>query len=219
MTKRYTDSVRIDSLRVHYQNTMNKQTIAFILGLIIALVAGRIYAVAKQHDHTHPVGFADSADEVHVHSGFLVHLAGETKKFDADKYQTTSMQTVHQHIHLHDNNGEIIHRHGHGVTMSDFFDSLGYIVTEDCITTDTAEAFCSTATEQLQFFVNGELTDDLANYVNQEEDRLLIFYGSPDDPIIPDLLVQISDEACIYSGTCPERGEAPPESCGVTCEL
>ncbi len=198
---------------------MNKTTIAFLFGILLALIAGRLYVVSTSQIASHPIGYADSDDEVHVHSDFIVYLDGEAIDLSADKYQTTAMQTVHAHIHLHDNNDEVIHRHDPGVTLGDFFGSLGFTLTDECITTDTEDAFCSTDDEQLLFFVNGKPLENPASYVNKEEDRILVYFGEPDNELIPFLLDEVTNKSCIYSGTCPERGTAPPESCGLTCEL
>ena len=175
------------------------------------------------HDHsgdTHPIGFADNEDEVHVHSDFVLFLGGSKVDLSDDKYQSEGMQVLHAHIHLHDNNDDVIHRHADDVTLADFFTSLGFTLTNDCITSDTGEEFCTNDTEELMVFVNDERIDEPATYVNQEEDQILIYHGNRDDnETIRNLLLEITDKACIYSGTCPERGTAPPESCGLTCEL
>ena len=69
-------------------------------------------------------------------------------------------------------------------------------------------------------FVNDERIDTPKDYVNEEEDLILVYFGDKNDSeTIQSLLLEITDKACIYSGTCPERGTAPPESCGLTCEL
>ena len=156
---------------------------------------------------------------MHVHSDFIVYLGGKAYDFTDDKYQTKTDHALHDHIHLHDNDDDVIHRHDHGITLVEFMDSLGFLMTNDCITTDENIEFCSDEASKLQLFVNGSKVDDVVNYINQEEDRLLLFYGDPEDEIISFLLDEVTDKACIYSGTCPERGIAPPESCGLTCEL
>ena len=199
---------------------MKKPQNAFIIGIILGAIITRIFLVTTQtHEDTHPIGYADNTDEVHVHSDFIMHLDGETIDFSLDKYQTTNQQTVHQHIHLHDNNGEVIHRHAQAVTLGEFFGSLGFILGTDCITTPDGTEYCTNDKASVAVFVNSEQIEDAPNYVNQEEDRILIYYGALSSDRLPELLNSITDTACIYSGTCPERGVAPPESCGLTCEL
>ncbi|MEM9336834.1 MAG: hypothetical protein AAGA35_03195 [Patescibacteria group bacterium] len=196
---------------------------AFLIGVGVAFGAGSLLTGKHHHGHlhegSHPVGYAEHEDEVHVHSDFVVSIAGETIDLSDDRFMTSSTQTLHPHIHLHDNNGNIIHRHEHDITLGAFFESLGFPLTNDCITTEAGVEYCTNDKQALLLFVNGVVTPSIADYVNQEEDQLLVYYGSPNAPEIPELLEAVSDESCVYSGTCPERGVAPPESCGLTCEL
>ena len=194
---------------------------ALALGFVAGIrLVGMTFGHRHHSDDSHPIGYANNENEVHVHSDFLVHLSGETYDLSADKYQTSSTQELHAHIHLHDNNDEVIHRHDHGVTMGQFFSSLGFTLTDECIIDDTQNEFCSDDSAELLIFVNDERIQNPASYVNQEEDRILVYFGDPQaSEKITELLLKITDRACIYSGTCPERGTAPPESCGLTCEL
>lgn len=198
---------------------MNKYFSAFPLAL--GIVAGMTLITMTYGHNTNEEHSADyHTEDVHVHSDFVVHLAGTEYDLTADKYQTTAEQELHKNIHLHDNEDEVIHRHDHGVTLGDFFDSLGFTLTDRCIINDTSTEFCSDTTNELLVFVNDERINNPANYVNEEEDRILIYYGDPNDSKkITELLLSVTDRSCIYSGTCPERGTAPPESCGLTCEL
>lgn len=196
--------------------------LAFVAGVIVAVVAGAIMLpslspAADDHDHaSHDHG---GASEVHVHSDFLVVLDGEQVDLSGDRYMSAANQILHPDMHLHDNNDEVIHRHAENISLGDFFGSLGFELTNECITTPNGEEFCSNSKKQLALFVNGERVDALASYVNQEEDQILLYYGGIDTDALSDLQGQITNDSCIYSNTCPERGTAPPESCGLTCEL
>lgn len=192
----------------------------FVLGIIVAYSAGTLLVTQTRDDsYLHVHDGHEHDDEVHVHSDFIVFLGGEQLDLSADKYMSASDQVLHTNVHLHDNTGHIIHRHADAITLADFFGSLGFTLTDNCITTATSNEYCSTEDDQLLLFINGDATTTIASYVNQEGDRLLLYYGDPSDPITDELNNSITDESCIYSGTCPERGTAPPESCGLTCEL
>lgn len=198
-----------------------------IFPLILGAVTGATLAMTLAHyvphgdnDGKHPIGYVDSADEVHVHSDFILYMNDTEYDLSEDKYQSKTGHVLAEHIHLHDNNDEVIHRHDHGVTLGSFFDSLGFSLTDTCVESDEGEVFCSGDGNALMVFVNDERVEAPSGYVNQEEDRILIYYGdSSDSKKITELLLSITDKACIYSGTCPERGVAPAESCGLTCEL
>lgn len=172
------------------------------------------------HDHDqHPI--ANPYDsEYHVHADFHIVVNGILVNLDGDEFQTTSLQDFHPDAHLHDNNGDVKHIHAEGVTLVSFLESLGITLTNDCITLDNQ--YCTDETSQLALYVNDEGYDgDITQYVPVDNDRILVFYGSndPDPDQLQSYLDAVPDDACYYSGTCPERGVAPPESCGETCEL
>lgn len=199
-----------------------QQALTFIVGCLIGAFIVNAFEINTYSQNTaaHPIGYADNTDEVHVHSDWVLHIAGTTYDLSDDTYQSSHAQVLHKNIHLHDNNDAVIHRHDHGITLRSFFESLGFTVTATCITTDTADTYCNDGNHELMVFVNDERIPNFTEYVNQEEDRILVYYGERNDSdTIKALLLSITDLACIYSGTCPERGAPPPESCGITCEI
>jgi len=62
-------------------------------------------------------------------------------------------------------------------------------------------------------------TSPITTYVPVDDDRILLYYGEATNTMIATYLENIPDDSCYYSGTCPERGVAPDEECGLTCEL
>ncbi len=161
----------------------------------------------------------DLSSEVHVHSDILVYIGDERLRFTDDKYQSGANQVLHKDFHFHDWEDDVIHRHADGLTLADFFSSLGFLLTNDCLTTDNERNFCSDENGELMMFVNNERVMDIVSYIPQDEDRILIYYGNPSDEDLILYLESITDRACIYSYTCPERGTPPPEACGLTCEI
>lgn len=203
---------------------MHTQTIvAFLIGLIVGAVGFHtlVNTVPSHDDHhdSHPI--ADPYDsEYHVHADFHIVVNGTLVDLDDNQFQTTSDQELHPDAHLHDNNGDVKHIHAEGVTFVSFLDSLSITLTDDCITLDNQ--YCTDDTSQLVMYVNDGLYDGpLTQYIPVDNDRILVWYGSndPDSDELQSYLDAVPDDACFYSGTCPERGIAPPESCGLTCEL
>lgn len=194
--------------------------VAFILGVGTMFTLSNVAPFHANEEGAPARGSSDTAPGgVHVHSDFLVLLAGEELDLSAERYMSAAERTHHEHIHLHDGNDEVIHRHEHDITLADFFSSLGFTLTNECFTTDVGRQYCSDGTQQLLLFVNGEREHAPSSYVNQEGDRLLLYYGDPESDQLQRALERVTNTACIFSGTCPERGTAPPESCGLTCEL
>lgn len=203
-------------IQCYTAKTMNKK--ALILGLVVGAVLMRIVLVVNSTDkHNHDDHTHDS--EVHVHADFLMILNDEPFDLTQDKYQSKVGDIKHADIHLHDNQGNIIHRHAEGVTFGDFLRSIGFLFTEECLTLDTGEKYCAADDKVLTLFVNSEARSPIDDYVIEDNDRVLLYFGEKESPDIAGYLGSITDEACIYSGTCPERGTPPPEACGLTCEV
>lgn len=194
--------------------------LAAVLGIFVALLVGTTLT-KTDHEHenaSHPIGTTQD-EEVHVHGDFRLYIGDERIRFTEDKYQSSGAATHHASLHFHDGNDEVIHRHADEVTLVEFFESIGMSLDNDCLTLDTGTAYCTNATGTLMLIVNNERTVDIENYIFAEEDRILIYYGDPTNPNIRDYTVGVTDLACVYSGTCPERGTPPTESCGLTCEV
>ncbi len=156
--------------------------------------------------------------EVHVHADFAVYINGNKLDFTKTEYQSSVGHEKDEHVHLHDGGGDIIHRHDEGVTLPKFFSSLGYTLTNDCFTTDASEQFCTNASSTLRLFVNEKEVEDIMTYIPQEEDKILLTYGETARDLTPEF-ASITDDSCIQSGTCPERGIPSVESCGLTCDV
>lgn len=205
---------------------MNSAQIQEIIACVIGIIIGGVCAYFvlgttehhHNHDDTHPI--ANPYDnEYHVHADFLIYVDNELLDLSGDEYMTTAAQKLSEHAHLHDNNGDVMHIHAEGITFVSFLDTIGITLTDSCLTTPDGTEHCMNNDEVLRLYVNGEVTDDVDSYVPVDDDRVLLYYGTPDSPQIPEYLETIPHDSCYYSGTCPERGVAPPESCGLTCEL
>lgn len=184
-----------------------------LTGLVIALIGGSGYYL---YDKYQPFS---EPEKVHVHADFAISINNQTLDLTNDKYQSSGESEKHADIHLHDGDDHVVHRHADGVTFVDFLSSIGFEVSNDCFTNDQKETFCTDTENVLQLYVNKVLVEDISSYITQEEDQILLYFGKRDNPNISDYINSITDESCIYSDTCPERGTAPPESCGLTCEI
>ncbi len=187
--------------------------IHIIVAVVIALIAVIGYRVqlavetANQRYDT----------EVHVHADFAVYMNGNQLDFSQTEYQSSVSHEKDEDVHLHDGDGKVVHRHAEGVTFAQLLKSIGYELGSDCFTTDAKEQYCTNASNTLAFYVN-DTPADKTTYIPQEEDQILLTYG-PTGADVKDQLASITDESCIHTGTCPERGVAPLESCGLTCDV
>lgn len=149
----------------------------------------------------------------HIHSDFKVYINGKSLDFSLAKYQSKEGKELNPYIHLHDGNGNVIHVHKKGIKLGDFFNSLGFKFSSDCLVLDTGIKYCSDTENKLQLFVNGKQNSLFDKYELQDLDRILITYGQTSNTVLQNQISSVADTACIYSLTCPQRGKPPTESC------
>jgi hypothetical protein len=194
------------------------KNLKYILATIGLLLLCVTYVLYTQYD-TLATYFTPAKKEVHVHADFVVSVAGQKIDLTAEKYQSGTSSTKHTSIHFHDGNDDVIHRHADGITLSEFLTSIGITLTDACITLDTGVEQCTDEKNVLILFVNGKPVGDIVSYITQEKDRVLLYFGDPNSSDITKYQNEVTDQSCLYSGTCPERGTPPTESCGLTCEI
>lgn len=154
--------------------------------------------------------------DVHEHADFKVYLLGEAHDFAQDKYMSSKDDIQSNFVHLHDGDGEVVHKHLAGITLGTFFETLGMQFTSDCFTLDDGQAFCNDEENRLRLYVNGKRNFRYGDYEFFDLDQILITYGSEDKAAIAEQLASLTDKACIQSGSCPERGAPSDESSCLT---
>lgn len=150
-------------------------------------------------------------EKVHEHADFALFLNGERFDFKPAKYQSSDTNPLDPDAHLHDGNGDVTHKHRKGITLGYFFDTLGMKFDNQCFATDDGKQYCNTADKKLTMYVNGKKNTQFGNYEFTDLDRILITYG--DMTGVADQITSVSDDACLYSEKCPERGTPPTENC------
>jgi hypothetical protein len=106
--------------------------------------------------------------------------------------------------------------HAAQVTLGELFESLGIRFTADCFVTDENIPYCDGPQGQLKFFVNGQSNTQFDAYIPKDLDRILIAYGNESPVQLRQELDAVTDNACIPSGKCLERGSPPDESSCTT---
>jgi protein-disulfide isomerase len=161
------------------------------------------------------------AELYHIHANFKVYVDGKPVDFSLAKYQSTTANPLNPFVHLHDGNGDIIHVHKQGVTLGDFFKSLGMSLTSTCFSPSIGQQYCANGDATLSMFVNGKPNTQFDAYVPQDLDRILLSFGSESAQQLEGQMNSVADTACIYSLKCPERGKPPTETCvgglGTAC--
>lgn len=156
--------------------------------------------------------------DVHEHADFKVYLNGTAYDFAQDKYMSTADHKLSNFTHLHDGEGDIVHKHMTTITLGDLFQSLGMRFDENCFMTDELTEYCTDGEKTLKFYVNGKENDEFGEYEIRDLDEILISYGNETEEEIQAQLDSVTDKACIQSKKCPERGEPSDESDCLTGE-
>lgn len=161
-------------------------------------------------------------DPNHTHADFAVWIDGEKIGFSEGKYmwgtpEYMSPEVMDPHVHLHDQNGSVIHRHRPGLRLSDFFATIGFGASSRpeggmCLVDDSRNGPCLSG--RMRLFVNGKevVMDSVFDYIFNDIDQILLT-DATDDAAVNHQLLQLTDDACLYSKTCPERGDPPAENC------
>ncbi len=167
---------------------------------------------------------ARNPDPNHTHVNFAVWIEGKQLDFSLPQYMSDSLTEgkhadqladhLHDYLHLHDGNGHVIHRHKPGLALTDFFSSMAGMRYEgnmfkflDCMTCQHAAGSYA-----VKLYVNGNEVPQGSAYVFTDNDKVLITDAT--DPMeLRKEIRMMTDDACLYSRTCPERGEPPTENC------
>jgi len=158
-----------------------------ILGLIGLIVGYASYEFVTMGTNTPgaPPGAGKLGDE-HEHASMLVRIFGDKFDFSATTYQIKSSW-----IHFEESDGNTIHRHSSGVTLDYLFGTLGLDIDEDCYIFGDGRQFCTNEDYSLKYFINGDSVNDINDYVIQDDDRILISYGSETEDQIADQLNEL----------------------------
>jgi hypothetical protein len=149
-----------------------KIIIPAIIGVVaVAVISAIAFSLQPSSNENYgPVGSA------HEHSAFLVVLDRVPINFSQSQYQVKSNL-----IHVENGDGTTIHRHATGVPFIEFLKSVDMDIQNGCFIADDGREYCDTADKKLRYFVNGNQTNSIANYVPNENDRILVVYGDEDE--------------------------------------
>lgn len=193
----------------------------FLSLLLAAMIAATAYGVGNSL----PIR-PGNPDPNHTHADFAVWIDGAPLDFSAEKYMSGSSavetddghdhEHLHPSFHLHDGNGNIMHRHKPGLTLGDFFNSLPGVTFEE---SGLSSRFgIDGRASNVALTVNGKAEPSGSAYVFADGDRLLIT-DAADAAQQQREWRSLTSDACLYSRICPWRGSPPAESCVADPEI
>jgi hypothetical protein len=71
----------------------------------------------------------------------------------------------------------VLHMHATNVPLWVFFRSIGMDLSKECLIIDNVQKFCNTGKSILKFYVNEKPSNDVENYVFNDNDKILVSYG------------------------------------------
>jgi hypothetical protein len=153
-----------------------KKYMLIIIPIVAAIIATAVvsafmYTTTQQQSSNNnnygPVGSA------HEHAAFAIKINGTQIDFSQPKYQVQSRL-----IHVEGGDGTTLHRHATGVPVDEFLKSVKMNIENGCFVLDDGKQYCNNEENKLRFFINGNETDSINNYVINPNDRILIIYGN-----------------------------------------
>jgi len=132
---------------------------------------------------------AGKLGDEHEHASLLVRIFGDKFDFTSPTYQIKSSW-----IHFEDSDGTTIHRHSSGVTLGYLFANLGIDIDSECYKFPDGRHFCSNEDYRLKYYINHQIVKDVNDYVLEEDDRILITYGSETPEQIEEQLKELDSQ-------------------------
>ncbi len=153
-----------------------KQYLKIIIPAIIGIIViSIVLAIAfPGNNASAKYGLIGSA---HEHAALIVDLNGTNINFAQPKYMLRS-----NYIHMENHNGTLdgttLHKHATKVPIGEFLKSIRMDISNGCFITDENKHFCENKNLKLRYYINGNETKDIMNYVLKDNDRILILYGN-----------------------------------------
>src|SRR3989344_1099656 len=161
-------------------------TIAILAVLVTALVFA-LNSPEPDADQTVLPPAPLSDQEVHeFEAAFAIFTNGTFRVFTGSMYHNQSDK-----VFIESSNPNIVHIKGSDVTWDDFFKTLPFSVSRECLTTGTGQTFCTNETQTLSFYINGEQDSDALSRRITSGDRLLVSFGSESETEIREQIQRI----------------------------
>lgn len=104
-------------------------------------------------------------------ASFKIYTLGTERIFTASMYHNLS-----DDVFIEPPDPSIIYVKKSGVSWEDFFVTLPFELRKDCLTTGTGQTFCTNATHELKFRLNGVYRPNALGEIIKEGDQLIVSY-------------------------------------------
>lgn len=193
--KKKSNSERREEKRESFADRQSKQKRKnTLIGIGVLAVIATIVGYAAFHfvDKSSTTQEFGRLGDAHEHASLLLRIHGDKFDFSRPDFQVKS-----PFIHFEGQDGDTIHRHATGVPIGFLFESIKMQLTDECVIFPDKKpehTFCTNDDYSLKFYINHEKVSDIADYVLNEDDRILISYGNQNQTEIDDQLRELDDQ-------------------------
>lgn len=158
-----------------------------LLIIIVFLIQGFERTMQQTSSHNSPAASDKLDKDTEKSASFAIYTNNIFRVFTAPMYHQQS-----EDVYIEAENPNKIIVVESDVTWNDFFKTLPFSLTSDCLRTGTGETFCTNDTNTLKFYLNGERNDDVLTQKINHNDSLVVSYGPNDDPNITEQIIRSS---------------------------
>ena len=165
--------------------------IAIVLFLLKTFTPNQTAIPSKTPVLQSPSPTLEMQKSVDYKARFAIHTNGIKRVFVSSMYHNLSKD-----VYIEASDPSIVHVKKDGATWMDFFATLPFKLSKDCLTTGTNETFCTTKNATLKLYLNGVRNDNLLTEKINHGDWALISYGTENEAQIKSQLNSLkpSDE-------------------------
>lgn len=117
--------------------------------------------------------------DINITASFAIFTHGTFRIFTASMYHNLSEDAYIEAV-----NPNIIYVKKAAITWNNFFTTLPFKLTSECLTTGTKETFCTGNGGALKFYINGEQNNGALSEEIKEGDKLLVTFGNESEEVI-----------------------------------
>ena len=121
-------------------------------------------------------------------ASFAIFTNGTFRVFTASMYHNLS-----EYVFIQADNPNIVHVKKAGVTWNDFFKTLPFKLTSECLTTGTKETFCTGTNGSLRFYLNGNQKQNVLEEEIKAGDQLVVTFGRENAQQIQEQIQKLHD--------------------------
>ncbi len=134
-------------------------------------------------------------DSQHIHADIKIYINGQALTLaKPENFMKSSFMHIDNHQNQDDANS-LLHMHATKVPLWLFFRSISINLSKDSLTLTDGQILKNENGNTLKFYLNGNKVDELAEYVFQPSDKLLISYGPENDPNINQQISSVTNFA------------------------